>query len=164
MTGLERLKAYLASQRIPFTVHHHRPAFAAQDVAASEHIPGRQVAKVVAVYADGVLALLVLPACHRVNLAHVGDAIGAHSVYLAGEADLAAAFSDCEVGAMPPFGNLYHVPVYVDRALADVETIVFQAGTHTDTMTMAYADFVRLVKPRVARFAYHTYDIPEYAW
>jgi Ala-tRNA(Pro) deacylase len=164
MTCKDRLEAYLREQRVTFMVHHHRPAYTAQDVAACEHVPGKLVAKVVGVFADGALALLVLPASYRVNISRVGAAIGAHSAYFASERDLAAAFPDCEVGAMPPFGNLYHVPVYVDRMLAQDDTIVFQAGTHTDTISMAYADFARLAKPVVAQFAYHTQDIPDYVW
>ena len=106
--------------------------------------------------------MLVLPASYRADLMLAGTAIGAKSLYLAGERELAGAFPDCEVGTMPPFGNLYHVAVYVDRMLAEDETIVFQAGTHTDTITMQYTDFAWLVKPRVATFAFHMQDIAPY--
>ena len=151
----ERLEAYLREQQVPFEVQHHRIAYMAQDVAAIEHIPSELMAKVVLVFADGALTMLVLPASHRVDLAHVGAAIGATKVYLAGEQEIAAAFPDCQVGAMPPFGNLYGVRVYVDRLLAEDERIVFQAGTHTDTISMTYADYARLVQPRVVAFAHH---------
>ena len=164
MTCKEQLEAYLREQRVPFVIQHHRAAYSAQEVAASEHIPGKLVAKVVMVFADGTLVMLVLPASARVDLIQAGTAIGAKSVYLAGERELAGAFPDCEVGAMPPFGNLYQVPVYVDRLLAEDETIVFQAGTHTDTITMQYADFARLVKPSVAKFAFHMQDIAPYVY
>ena len=164
MTCKERLEAYLREQQVPFTVQRHRPAYTAQDVAASEHIPGKLVAKVVLVFADGVLVMLILPASHRVDLRRVGAAIGARSIYFAGEGEMAAVFPDCEVGTMPPFGNLYNLPVYVDRTLAEDATIVFQAGTHTDTISMAYVDFARLVKPTVVEFAYHPQDIPAYVW
>jgi len=162
MTCQERLEAYLREQQVSFTVQHHRPAYTAQDVAASEHIPGKLVAKVVVVFADDALVMLVLPASHRVDLTRVGAAIGARSVYFAGEGELAAIFPDCAVGAMPPFGNLYHLPVYVDRMFAEDTTIVFQAGTHTDTISIPYADFARLVKPTVVEFAYHAQDMPAY--
>jgi len=99
--------------------------------------------------------MLALPASHRVDLAHLGAAIGAKEVALAGERELAAAFTDCEVGAMPPFGNLYGIRVYVDRLLTQEKRIVFQAGTHTDTISMAYADYARLAQPKVANFARH---------
>ena len=164
MTCKERLEAYLREQRVSFTIQHHRAAYSAQDVAAIEHVPGKLVAKVVMAFADGKLVMLVLPASYRVDLVQAGTAIGAKSVYLAGERELAVAFPDCEVGAMPPFGNLYHVPVYVDQALAQDETIVFQAGTHTDTITMRYADFTRLVKPSVVKCAFHSQEIMPYVW
>ena len=145
----ERLEAYLREQQVPFQVQQHRLAYTAQDVATIEHIPNTLMAKVVIVFADGTLTMLVLPASHRVDLTQVGPATGAKEVFLAGEREIAIAFPDCEVGAMPPFGNLYGVPVYVDRLLAEDETIVFQAGTHTDTISMTYADYAQLVRPRV---------------
>jgi Ala-tRNA(Pro) deacylase len=164
MTCKERLEAYLREQQVPFTMEHHRPAYTAQAVAAIEHVPGKQVAKVVVVFADDRLVMLVLPASYRVDLTHVGAALGARSVYFAGEGELAATFRDCEVGAMPPFGNLYNLPVYVDRSLAEDETIVLQAGTHTDTISLKYVDFARLVQPTVVAFACHRQDIPVYVW
>jgi len=151
----ERLETYLREQQVPFDVQHHRVAYAAQDVAAIEHIPNELMVKVVLVFADGALTMLALPASHRVDLAHLGAAIGAKEVALAGERELAAAFTDCEVGAMPPFGNLYGIRVYVDRLLTQEKRIVFQAGTHTDTISMAYADYARLAQPKVANFARH---------
>ena len=162
MTCNKRLEAYLREQQAPYEAQHHRPAYTAQDVAATEHIPGKFMAKVVVVFADDAPVMLVLPASHRIDLAHVGAAIGARSVFFAGEGELAATFPDCEVGAMPPFGNLYKLPVYVDRALAEDATIVFQAGTHTDTISMAYADYARLVKPIVVEFAAHPQDTLAY--
>jgi Ala-tRNA(Pro) deacylase len=150
----DRLEAYLRDNQVPFQVQHHPPAYTAQEVAASEHIPGKLLAKVVMVFADGQLAMLALPAPHRVDPARAAAALGAKEVRLAQEAEFAAAFPDCEVGAMPPFGNLYGVPVYVDEALAEDETIVFRAGTHTDTMSLRYADFARLVRPATAGFAH----------
>jgi Ala-tRNA(Pro) deacylase len=164
MNCKERLEAYLREHQVAFTAQHHRPAYTAQDVAAIEHVPGRLVAKVVVVFANDKLVMLVLPASYRIDLAHVSTAIGARSVYFAGEGELAATFPDCEVGAMPPFGNLYHLPVYVDRSLAADETIVFQAGTHTDTISLKYADFARLVQPTVVEFAYHPRDVTPYVW
>ena len=155
MACKDRLETYLREHQVPFQVQHHSLAYTAQMLAASEHIPGAQVAKVVMVFADGKPAMLAVPATHRVGLAKVGAALGAKEVHLAQEEELAAAFPDCEVGAMPPFGNLYGLPVCVDKALAEDETIVFPAGTHTDTISLAYADFARLVEPAVASFAHH---------
>lgn len=151
----ERLEEYLRENEVPFQVQHHAAAFTAQEVAAAEHVPGRMVAKVVVVRAqDGNLALLALPAPEQVDLEKAGEVLGAPEVRLAREEEFAGTFPDCEVGAMPPFGNLYGVPVYVEKSLAEDETIVFQAGTHTDTMSVKYEDFEKLVRPKVAEFAH----------
>lgn len=150
----ERLETYLRENQVPYQVQHHPTAYTAQEVAAREHIPGRMLAKVVIVLADGKMTMLTLPAPCRVDFAKAAAVLGVKEVRLAREDEFAAAFPDCSVGAMPPFGNLYDLPVYVDRTLTDDETIVFQAGTHTDTMSIRYADFERLVKPRVADFAH----------
>jgi Ala-tRNA(Pro) deacylase len=149
----DRLEAYLRENQVPFQMQHHARVFTAQEVAASEHIPGKMLAKVVMALADGRLTMVVLPAPDRVDLAKLGMLLNTRDVRLAQESEFAAAFPDCEVGAMPPFGNLYNLPVYVDTTLAEDETIVFQAGTHTDTMSMRYADFERLVQPTVADLA-----------
>jgi Ala-tRNA(Pro) deacylase len=113
------------------------------------------VAKVVMVYDGDKLAMLALPAPYRVKLDEAAKMMGAKDVRLAREEEFGPAFPDCEVGAEPPLGNLYDLPVYVDKSLAEDETIVFQAGTHTDTISMSYADFERLVEPKVAEFAQH---------
>jgi Ala-tRNA(Pro) deacylase len=155
MSAKDRLEAYLRDNKVPFQVQHHAVAYTAQQIAASEHIPGKMLTKVVMVVADGKLVMLALPASYRVDLAQAGAGLGAKEVRLAREAEFAAAFPNCEVGAMPPFGNLYSLPVYVDQALAADETIVVQAGTHTDTLSLKYADFERLVRPTAAEFAHH---------
>ena len=154
MNCKERLEAYLRENKVPFQIVHHPLAYTAQEVAAAEHVPGKMLAKVVMVFGDGKLAMLALPAPQRVDLSKAAAVLGAREVRLAHEQEFVAAFPDCEVGAMPPFGNLYDLPVYVDKALAEDEEIVFQAGTHTDTMTLKYADFERLAKPKVAEFAH----------
>lgn len=154
MTCRERLERYLRAEGAPFGVHAHPPAFTAQAVVEHEHIPAQLMAKVVVVVADGELVMLVLPASRRVDLALVSALLGAREVRLATEAELAAAFPDCEPGAMPPFGTLYGVPVYVDRTLTTDRTIFFQVGTHTLAFSVAYADFARLVAPGVAAFTH----------
>lgn len=153
MTCKERLEAYLREHQVAFHEQHHITAYTAQALAAAEHVPGKMVAKVVMVLADGKQVMLVLPAPARVNFLKAAAALGASNVRLAHEEEFAATFPDCEVGAMPPFGNLYGVPVYVDKALAEDETIIFPAGTHTETMSVRYADFARLVQPTVADLA-----------
>jgi Ala-tRNA(Pro) deacylase len=148
----DRLEAYLREKQVPFEIRHHPRAITAQEVAASEHVPGKMLAKTVMVLADGRMVMLALPAPYQVDMDKAGKALGVE-VRLAHEEEFENTFSDCEVGAMPPFGNLYEVPVYVEAALAEDETIVFRAGTHTDTMSVSYADFERLVEPTIAEFA-----------
>ncbi len=150
----DRVEDYLRQHQVSFQVHQHPIAFTAQDVAAREHISGKLVAKVVLVFADGKQAMLVLPASYRVDFTRAAKALGAGTVRLADEVELGAIFADCEVGAMPPFGNLYQLPVYVDRSLAEDETILFPVGTHTESMSLKYADFAQLVNPTLAEFAY----------
>jgi Ala-tRNA(Pro) deacylase len=145
--------SYLSEHDVPYETQQHPEAFTAQQIAESEHVPGRFVAKAVVVVADGQKALLVLPAPHHVNLARATHALGAADVRLAHEDEFAANFPDCELGAIPPFGNLYGLPVYVDRSLTADDHIVFPAGSHTTTLTVDYADFARLVEPVVLDFA-----------
>jgi Ala-tRNA(Pro) deacylase len=159
MTGKQKLEAFLREQHVPFQIQRHRVAYTSQEVALSEHLPSQMMAKVAIAFADVTMIMLVLPASHRIDLTRLSATIGVQRVHLASEQEIAAAFPDCEVGAMPPFGNLYHLPVYVDRLLAEDDMIVLQAGTHTDTISMKYADFARVVKPIVADFAYQTREI-----
>jgi Ala-tRNA(Pro) deacylase len=161
MTCKDRLEAYLRDNQVPYQTQHHPTAFTAQAVAESEHISGRLLAKVVMVVADGDLVMLVLPATRRVDVAQVAALLDAREVRLAEENEFAATFPDCDLGAMPAFGNLYGVPVYVDKTLAEDETIYVQAGTHTDTISLTYADFARLVNPKVADFARHVHALGE---
>jgi len=151
----EELEAYLRENKVPFQVQHHAVAYTAQEVAAAEHVPGRMLAKVVVLLGDGKLSMFVMPAPARVDVEKAAAVLGAKEARLAHEDEFADRFPGCEVGAMPPFGNLYDIPLYVDKSLSEDETIVFEAGTHTDTMSMKYADFERLVKPTVAEFARH---------
>src|SRR5262245_16710363 len=106
----ERLENFLREQQIPYQVQQHPVAFTAQDVAAKEHIPGKLVAKVVIVFADNKMVMLALPAPAKVDFIRLGQALGARDVHLASEGELSVAFPDCDLGAMPPFGNLYNLP------------------------------------------------------
>ncbi len=153
MTCRERLEQLFRERGVPFQATAHQEVYTAQEVAAVEHVSGYAMAKIVAVSADDKLLLLVLPAPHRVALDKVKRALGAKEVHLAREEEFGRAFPDCEVGAMPPFGSLYGVPVYADAALAKDPQIVFRAGTHRETMTVAYADFERLEKPQVGEYS-----------
>lgn len=149
----ERLAQYLTEQGVPFKALTHPTAYTAQEVAAAQGVSGKQLAKVVIVKADDKPAMLVLQASAMVDLRKAAQALGAKSITLAREGDFAELFPDCEVGSMPPFGNLYNVPVYVDEGLAGQQEIVFAVGTHTDTFKMKYADFARLASPVVRAFA-----------
>jgi Ala-tRNA(Pro) deacylase len=152
----ERLERYLREHKVPFEVMAHAPSYTMQEVAAALHVSGKQVAKVVIVKADEEMVMLVLPAPYRLNLGKVRTMLGTKKARLAQEGEFADFFPDCAPGAMPPFGNLYDVPVYVDRALAENESIVFRVGTHRETMRIAYADLARLARPTVDEFAYLT--------
>jgi Ala-tRNA(Pro) deacylase len=152
----DRLENYLRENQVRFEEHHHPRAVSAQEVAASEHVPGRMLAKTVMVLADGEMVMLALPAPYQVDLEKAAAALGVDEARLAEEEEFEDSFPDCEVGAMPPFGNLYGVPVYVEKTLAEDETMVFRSGTHTETMSVSYSDFERLVEPTVAQFALRT--------
>jgi Ala-tRNA(Pro) deacylase len=146
----ERLEQYLREHGVGFEVMTHSQAFTMQEVAAALHVPGKQVAKVVIVRADEDMAM---PAPYRLNTTQARDLLGVKKVRLAKEDEFADLFPDCATGAMPPFGNLYDVPVYVDQSLAEESNIVFRIGTHRETMKVAYADFSRLAQPTVGAFA-----------
>ena len=149
----DRLEEYLRENRVPFETQHHPRAVTAQEVAATEHVPGKLLAKTVMLLADGQMVMLALPAPYQVDLEKAAAALGVKEARLAEEDDFEDTFPDCEVGAMPPFGNLYGVPVYVEESLAEDDMIIFRSGTHTDTMSVSYADFERLVEPTAAEFA-----------
>lgn len=149
----ERLEQYLQQNDVPFEVMAHRQVYTMQEVAAALHVPGKQVAKVVMVKADGEMAMLVISTLYRLDFAKVRALLDAKEVSLAKEEEFADLFADCATGAMPPFGNLYDLPVYVDQALAEEANVVFRIGTHRHTMKVAYSDFARLAQPTVGRFA-----------
>ena len=149
MPILTKLKEFLDANGVRYQVRSHRTAYTAQEVAAEEHIPGFEMAKVVMVRDGGEYLMAVLPAPYRVGLDLLGKATGRTGLRLATETEFAGLFPGCEPGAMPPFGNLYGIPVWVDEALTRDDEIVFNAGTHEQTVHMKYADFARLVQPRI---------------
>lgn len=149
----QKVREFLNEHEVKYATIIHSPAFTAQEIAASAHVPGRELAKTVVVEVDGKMALAVLAASQRVDLEELCGAIGATEVKLASEKEFADVFPGCEVGAMPPFGNLYHMDVYVAPELAEDEYIAFNAGSHTELIRMKYADFARLVQPKVIEFA-----------
>ncbi len=152
MTVSARLKTLLDQENIRYTLMTHSPAYTAQAAAATLHVPGKELAKTVVLRAGDETLLAVLPASHHVNLKKLGMTAG-KALRLATEEEFINLFPDCEPGAMPPFGQIYGLPVYVDKVLAEDEEIVFPAGTHRDAVRMRYADFARLAKPWVSSFA-----------
>lgn len=153
MPILAKLREFLEANTVEYSVHSHPQAYTAQEVAALSHVKGHSLAKVVMVKAGEALLMLVLGADQRVDFARLQGALGLREARLATEAEFRDLFPGCETGAMPPFGNLYGVPVYADRSLEKNEHIVFNAGTHTLTAKITFRDFVNLVKPVMADFA-----------
>jgi Ala-tRNA(Pro) deacylase len=149
----QRIRDYLDSQNVPYQWLPHTQAFPAQEVAHTLHVSGKHFAKAIVLHADGRLVMAVLAASRRLSLHELKDALGVKRVEMAPEDELAKLCPDCELGAFPPFGNLYGMDVWIDRALGDSEEIVFNAGSHKDALRMKYADYVKLTKPRVSSFS-----------
>lgn len=147
------IKEYLDSAHVSYRHGIHSPAYTAQEIAHVQHVSGTQLAKAVMVVADKDLVMAVLPASHRLDLEALKTCLGARKVRLAREEEFGRFFPGCELGAMPPLGNLYNVSVWIDETLHGNPSLVFNAGSHTDTIEMSYPDFERLVKPRHGRFA-----------
>ena len=150
---VKNLKEFLDNQKVKYVAISHSAAFTAQEIAASAHVSGHELAKTVMVRLDGDLAMAVLPASYKVELNALREAASAKQVELAGEQEFRSQFPECELGAMPPFGNLYDIPVYVDQNLTKDDAIAFNAGSHTELIKLSYKDFERLVKPTVLKFA-----------
>jgi Ala-tRNA(Pro) deacylase len=150
---LARLRELLDGHGIDYEVIPHFTAFTAQEAAAAAHIPGREVAKTVMVKLDGTMAMVVLEAPDHVHLGRLREVAGAGAVELAKESEFRDLFPDCEPGAMPPFGNLWDMPVFVDQRLREDERIAFAAGSHRELIQMSYGDFERLVNPAVAELS-----------
>jgi Ala-tRNA(Pro) deacylase len=146
-----KLKDYLDKQNIKYISIIHSQAYTAQETAQSAHIPGREMAKTVILKVNDKMAMVVLPASEKVDLELVKGAIHAESVQLADEREFEKLFSNCEIGAMPPFGNLYDMPVYVEESLGENEFIAFNAGSHTELIKLSFKDFERLVQPKLLR-------------
>lgn len=142
-----KLTEFLDEQQVRYTTITHSPAFTAQEIAHAAHIPGHELAKTVLVKIDDKLVEVVLPAPQRIDLEKIRAATGAQKVELASEQEFDHCFPDCEVGAMPPCGNLYNLDVYVSPSLSHDRQIAFNAGTHSELICMDYTDYERLVHP-----------------
>ncbi|AWV06210.1 prolyl-tRNA synthetase [Lysobacter maris] len=149
-----RLHNLLDTRHMPYTTHVHERTVTAHDTAAATHVSRELFAKTVMIKVDGRLAMLVMPAAYRVDLTRLSRALGEAEVELAEESEFRDAFPDCELGAMPPFGHLYDMPVYVDSRLARQKEITFNAGTHIEAVTMPYKAFEKLAEPEMLWLAY----------
>jgi Ala-tRNA(Pro) deacylase len=153
MSIAAKIKQYLDDNKVEYKVLTHPRAYTAQDTAAAAHVPGRELAKSVVVKADDRFVLAVLPAPRKIDLEKLKKILGVSSIRLALESEFSSSFPGCEAGAMPPFGSLYGVQVFVDYSLTEDDDIVFNASTHEEAIRMKYADFERLITPTVADFA-----------
>ncbi len=144
-----RMRQYLAENGVLYTNIRHSPAFTSADIAESVHLGKHNFAKTVVVFINELMALVVVPASARIAMPELRDMFQTTHVRLATEGEFTDVFPDCALGAMPPFGNLYGLPIYVEASLAEQPEIAFNAGTHTEVIKMAYADFDRLVRPLV---------------
>lgn len=149
----KRIRDYLDSHGVKYYIITHSMAFTAQEIAASVHISGHELAKTVIIRVNGRLAMAVLPASYKVSFRSLSEVVGTDDIALAHEEEFQFRFPECEVGAMPPLGNLWKMEVFVAAKLAKNEEIVFNAGSHTELIRMAYADFEQLVKPKVFSYA-----------
>jgi len=150
---VKKLRELLDSNHVRYVCIGHSRAYTAQEIAASAHIPGKELAKTVMVKLDGKMAMAVLPASHKIDFDLLKMAAGASEVELATEREFKGMFPECEPGAMPPFGNLYGMSVFVEQTLAEDEDIAFNAGSHTELIRLAYKDFERLTEPAVVELA-----------
>lgn len=150
----DKLLQYLDDNQVQYELVKHPKAYAAKDVAFKAGIPGRMFAKTVLIKLDGQLAMAVLPAEDKVNFHLLREAARAETITLATENEFEKIFPDCELGAMPPFGNLYGMAVFLAGTLTRAENLSFNAGNHTEVITMPYNDFNRLVQPQVAWFTF----------
>lgn len=146
---VQKLKNFLDEHRVKYVSIYHSSAYTAQEIAQASHVPGREMAKTVMVKLDGNLAMVVLPASRHVNFPHLLEATGASTAVLATEEEFRDRFQGCELGAMPPFGNLYGLPVFVSQALTEEKDIVFNAGSHTEIIRLSFQDYSHLVAPRL---------------
>ncbi len=152
----KELKEFLDENKIKYVTVAHSTAYTAQEVAALTHTKGKDFAKTVMVMLDGALAMAVVPASYQVNLTQLKEGTQANTVAVASESECRARFPGCETGAMPPFGNLFDMPVFVDESLTKDLEISFNAGSHNELIRLLYEDFERLVKPKVLKFAVRT--------
>jgi Ala-tRNA(Pro) deacylase len=150
-----RVIDFLDKSGAKYEITEHKPAFTAQHIAAAEHESGKFVAKPVVVKVDDRVVMFVLPACYKIDLKALKKQMKAKKVGLLTEEEMGQLFGDCELGAEPPFGNLYDMPTVIDKTIEDDDHILFQAGSHEKAIRMSMADYMKLVAPDVMEFSYH---------
>lgn len=155
MAICKKVKDFLDQHNVKYQVKGHPEVYTAQEIAAALHVPGKELAKVVMIKAGDRFVMTVLPASWRIEMAKLKEILKTKDIRLATEEEFKDLFPDCELGAMPPFGNLYGLDVYVDKALTEDEEIFFQAGNHIESIKMKYKDYSDLVKPKIAEFGIH---------
>jgi Ala-tRNA(Pro) deacylase len=153
---LTKLKKYLDGNKIKYIIISHSSAYTAQEIAARAHIRGRELAKTVLLKIDGKMVMAVLPASYKINFEQLAKELNSSNVRLAYEQEFMDKFPDCEIGAMPPFGNLYAMEVFVAKSLMQDEEISFNACSHTELIKLSLKDFVSLVKPKIIQFSVQT--------
>lgn len=153
---LQKLKEFLDKENIKYVSIKHSSAYTAQEIAALAHIPGKELAKTVVVKINGKMAMAVLPASYKIDVNLLKEITGTENLRLADEAEFKDKFPDCEVGAMPPFGNLYNMEVFAAHSLEEDDEIAFNACSHTELIKMSFKDFKRLVNPKITEFAFHS--------
>src|SRR5437879_7635469 len=146
--AVQKLREFLDREKVKYVSVVHSPAYTAQEVAASAHITGRELAKTVIVELDGKMAMAVLPANRKIVLQDLREVTSSEEVKFASEEEFQSKFPECETGAMPPFGHLYGMDVYMAESLSANDEIVFNAGSHTEVIRMRFDDFERLVRPK----------------
>lgn len=147
----QSIKEFLQNHDVKYSTVKHTPAYTAPEIAANSHISGKILAKVVVVKLDGKFALIVEPSNQLINLELLKEQIGAKKIELASEFEFKDKFPDCELGAMPPFGELYDMDVYIADSLTKDQQIAFNGGTHSELIKMTYRDFEKLVHPKILK-------------
>ena len=158
---IKKLKAFLDENDVKYVTVKHSSAYTSQEIASSVHVSGKEFAKTVIIKINEELAMAVLPATYQIDFKLLAHAFGTKKVTLATEAEFMYHFPDCEVGAMPPFGHLYNMEVYVAEVMRKNKEIIFNAGSHTELIRMKYEDFERLVRPKILKFSWKSVSFPK---
>jgi Ala-tRNA(Pro) deacylase len=158
---VEKLKAFLDLNGVRYVTIKHSNAYTSQEIAASAHVSGREFAKTVMIKIEDKMAMAVLPASYQIDFGLLRDIFRNKTVTLATETQFSNGFPDCEPGAMPPFGNLYGMEVYVEEILTADREIAFNAGSHSEIIRLSYEDYARLVQPKVFRFSWKPAALPK---